>query len=99
MIRISQIDPKVSEKRETIRTVIRGELLTTIQSILTTLNINNQTLITIRRVTTMDDKLRHIEYKDWIDNMLDEDDNQDTDYIEYEDQSFGDLDLDYTHSQ
>ena len=47
----------------------------------------------------MDDKLRHIEYKDWIDNMLDEDDNQDTDYIEYEDQSFGDLDLDYTHCQ
>ena len=63
-------------------------------------SINNQTLITIRRVTLMDDKLRLVNSKDWIDNMLDEDDNiEGQSMIEYEDQSFGDLDIDYTHSQ
>ncbi len=63
-------------------------------------SINNQTLITIRRVTLMDDKLRLVNSKDWIDNLLDEDDNEEGQYmVEYEDQSFGDLDIDYTHSQ
>ena len=63
-------------------------------------SINNQTLITIRRVTQMDDKLRLVNSKDWIDNLLDEDDNEEGQYmVEYEDQSFGDLDIDYTHSQ
>ena len=64
------------------------------------LSINNQTLITTLRVTQMDDKLRLVNSKDWIDNMLDEDDNiEGQSMIEYEDQSFGDLDIDYTHSQ
>tara|TARA_E500000331_G_C17052375_1_gene624554 strand:+ start:231 stop:434 length:204 start_codon:yes stop_codon:yes gene_type:complete len=63
-------------------------------------SINNQTLITTLRVTQMDDKLRLVNSKDWIDNMLDEDDNiEGQSMIEYEDQSFGDLDIDYTHSQ
>ena len=63
-------------------------------------SINNQTLITNRRVTLMDDKLRLVNSKDWIDNLLDEDDNEEGQYmVEYEDQSFGDLDIDYTHSQ
>ena len=63
-------------------------------------SINNQTLITTLRVTQMDDKLRLVNSKDWIDNMLDEDDNIEGQYmVEYEDQSFGDLDIDYTHSQ
>ena len=63
-------------------------------------SINTQTLITIRRVTLMDDKLRLVNSKDWIDNLLDEDDNEEGQYmVEYEDQSFGDLDIDYTHSQ
>lgn len=63
-------------------------------------SINNQTLITTLRVTQMDDKLRLVNSKDWIDNMLDEDDSEDgQSMIEYEDQSFGDLDIDYTHSQ
>ena len=63
-------------------------------------SINNQTLITIRRVTLMDDKLRLVNSKDWIDNLLDEDDNEEGQYmVEYEDQSFGDLDIDYTQSQ
>ena len=63
-------------------------------------SINNQTLITTLRVTQMDDKLRLVNSKDWIDNMLDEDDNiEGQSMVEYEDQSFGDLDIDYTHSQ
>ena len=63
-------------------------------------SINNQTLITTLRVTQMDDKLRLVNSKDWIDNLLDEDDNEEGQYmVEYEDQSFGDLDIDYTHSQ
>ena len=67
---------------------------------MTAVSINNQTLITIRRVTLMDDKLRLVNSKDWIDNLLDEDDNEEGQYmVEYEDQSFGDLDIDYTHSQ
>ena len=47
----------------------------------------------------MDDKLRLVNSKDWIDNLLDEDDNESKDYVEIDDTSFGDLDLDYTHSQ
>ena len=48
----------------------------------------------------MDDKLRLVNSKDWIDNLLDEEDNEEGQYmVEYEDQSFGDLDIDYTHSQ
>ena len=63
-------------------------------------SINNQTLITIRRVSLINDKLRLVNSKDWIDNLLDEDDNEEGQYmVEYEDQSFGDLDIDYTHSQ
>ena len=94
-----QIDPKVSEKRETNQTVIRDEFLTTIQSIMSTLSINNHTLIVLTKVTQMEPEIKPFNSKDWIDTLLDEDDIVNDDYVEIDDNSFGDLDLDYTHSQ
>ena len=67
---------------------------------MSTLSINNQTLIVLTKVTQMDPEIKPFNSKDWIDNLLDEDDNEEGQYmVEYEDQSFGDLDIDYTHSQ
>tara|TARA_B100001113_G_C20589021_1_gene396600 strand:+ start:200 stop:490 length:291 start_codon:yes stop_codon:yes gene_type:complete len=94
-----QIDPKVSEKRETNQTVIRGELLTDTLRITSLITINNQIQIALRKVTTMTERLKQFNSKDWIDNLLDEDNTEGEDYVEYDDSSFGDLDLDYTHSQ
>lgn len=94
-----QIDPKVSEKRETNQTVIRGELLTITLRNTSLITINNQTQIALRKVTTMTERLKQFNSKDWIDNLLDEDNTEGDDYVEYDDSSFGDLDLDYTHSQ
>ena len=94
-----QIDPKVSEKRETNQTVIRGELLTITLRNTSLITINNQTQIALRKVTTMTERLKQFNSKDWIDNLLDEDNTEGEDYVEYDDSSFGDLDLDYTHSQ
>ena len=94
-----QIDPKVSEKRETNQTVIRGELLTDTLRITSLITINNQIQIALRKVTTMTERLKQFNSKDWIDNLLDEDNTEGDDYVEYDDSSFGDLDLDYTHSQ
>tara|TARA_B100000287_G_scaffold265477_1_gene249738 strand:+ start:350 stop:841 length:492 start_codon:yes stop_codon:yes gene_type:complete len=97
--RMYQIDPKVSEKRETNQTVIRDEFLTTIQSIMSSLSINNHTLIVLTKVTQMEPEIKPFNSKDWIDTLLDEDDIVNDDYVEIDDNSFGDLDLDYTHSQ
>ena len=94
-----QIDPKVSEKRETNQTVIRGELLTITLRNTSLITINNQTQIALRKVTTMTDRIKEFNSKDWIDELLDEDNTEGDDYVEYDDSSFGDLDLDYTHSQ
>tara|TARA_B100001996_G_C18484518_1_gene525116 strand:+ start:418 stop:708 length:291 start_codon:yes stop_codon:yes gene_type:complete len=94
-----QIDPKVSEKRETNQTVIRGELLTITLRITSLITINNQTQIALRKVTTMTERIKEFNSKDWIDELLDEDNTEGEDYVEYDDSSFGDLDLDYTHSQ
>ena len=47
----------------------------------------------------MTERLKQFNSKDWIDNLLDEDNTEGEDYVEYDDSSFGDLDLDYTHSQ
>ena len=94
-----QIDPKVSEKRETNQTVIRGELLTITLRITSLITINNQNTIALRKVTTMTDRIKEFNSKDWIDELLDEDNTEGDDYVEYDDSSFGDLDLDYTHSQ
>ena len=65
---------------------------------MSTLSINNQTLIVLTKVTQMDPEIKPFNSKDWIDNLLDEDDNESKDYVEIDDTSFGDLDLDYTHS-
>ena len=94
-----QIDPKVSEKRETNQTVIRGELLTITLRNTSLITINNQNTIALRKVTTMTDRIKEFNSKDWIDELLDEDNTEGDDYVEYDDSSFGDLDLDYTHSQ
>ena len=94
-----QIDPKVSEKRETNQTVIRGELLTITLRNTSLITINNQTQIALRKVTTMTERIKEFNSKDWIDTLLDEDDIVNDDYVEIDDNSFGDLDLDYTHSQ
>ena len=94
-----QIDPKVSEKRETNQTVIRGELLTITLRNTSLITINNQTQIALRKVTTMTERIKEFNSKDWIDELLDEDNTEGEDYVEYDDSSFGDLDLDYTHSQ
>lgn len=94
-----QIDPKVSEKRETNQTVIRGELLTITLRNTSLITINNQTQIALRKVTTMTDRIKEFNSKDWIDELLDETNTEGEDYVEYDDSSFGDLDLDYTHSQ
>tara|TARA_B100000029_G_scaffold395456_1_gene393232 strand:- start:455 stop:745 length:291 start_codon:yes stop_codon:yes gene_type:complete len=94
-----QIDPKVSEKRETNQTVIRGELLTITLRNTSLITINNQTQIALRKVTTMTERIKEFNSKDWIDELLDEDNTEGDDYVEYDDSSFGDLDLDYTHSQ
>ena len=66
---------------------------------MSTLSINNLTLIVLTKVTQMDPEIKPFNSKDWIDNLLDEDDNESKDYVEIDDTSFGDLDLDYTHSQ
>ena len=66
---------------------------------MSTLSINNQTLIVLTKVTQMDPEIKPFNSKDWIDQLLDEDNNEDDDYVEIDDTSFGDLDLDYTHSQ
>ena len=66
---------------------------------MSTLSINNQTLIVLTKVTQMAPEIKPFNSKDWIDNLLDEDDNESKDYVEIDDTSFGDLDLDYTHSQ
>ena len=66
---------------------------------MSTLSINNQTLIVLTKVTQMDPEIKPFNSKDWIVNLLDEDDNESKDYVEIDDTSFGDLDLDYTHSQ
>tara|TARA_B100000287_G_scaffold86340_1_gene78953 strand:- start:3775 stop:4065 length:291 start_codon:yes stop_codon:yes gene_type:complete len=94
-----QIDPKVSEKRETNQTVIRGELLTITLRNTSLVTINNQNTIALRKVTTMTERIKEFNSKDWIDELLDEDNTEGDDYVEYDDPSFGDLDLDYTHSQ
>ena len=94
-----QIDPKVSEKRETNQTVIRGELLTITLRNTSLITINNQNTIALRKVTTMTERIKEFNSKDWIDELLDEDNTEGDDYVEYDDSSFGDLDLDYTHSQ
>ena len=94
-----QIDPKVSEKRETNQTVIRGELLTITLRNTSLVTINNQNTIALRKVTTMTERIKEFNSKDWIDELLDEDNTEGDDYVEYDDSSFGDLDLDYTHSQ
>ncbi len=66
---------------------------------MSTLSINNQTLIVLTKVTTMDPEIKPFNSKDWIDQLLDEDNTEGDDYVEIDDTSFGDLDLDYTHSQ
>ena len=47
----------------------------------------------------MDPEIKPFNSKDWIDQLLDEDNTEGDDYVEMDDTSFGDLDLDYTHSQ
>ena len=66
---------------------------------MSTLSINNQTLIVLTKVTTMDPENKPFNSKDWIDTLLDEDDIVNDELVEIDDTSFGDLDLDYTHSQ
>ena len=66
---------------------------------MSTLSINNQTLIVLTKVTQMDPEIKPFNSKDWIDELLDETNTEGEDYVEYDDSSFGDLDLDYTHSQ
>ena len=82
-----QIDQKVWEKRETNQGVIRH------------LIINNPTHNHSRKLTQMDKQIKPTNSKEWVEYMLDNSDNQDANLVEVSDSSFGDLDLDYTHSQ
>jgi hypothetical protein len=47
----------------------------------------------------MDKQIKPTNSKEWVEYMLDNSDNQDANLVEVSDSSFGDLDLDYTHSQ